>query len=401
MKTKQRLFYFGMVNTQPYANWLNLPLHIGAAANKMTGVVRALRCVGTHAYLVSMPVLGHFAQKRHAKGIVFKDSSCPQIFLPVAANRYIRKIISLFFFAWFCILKIRPIDRVIFYNHSIEYILALLILNFKGNKPFLDIEDSPRSDEGVGHFRSLLFDLYRYLTRDKKLIVSNELAQKLALSNYCVVHGVSSARSIIPNFQKWTTAPISLDNDLLRVHYGGTLTVDTGVDLFCDAVIKLKNKHNNIAKLTFIITGFGSIDKIEALIAQCWNSNIKILYYPDISQGEYFSLLLSCHASLCLKLPESEMAMTTFPSKVVEITSSGLLLISTKASDVPTIFDQDSAVLLQDTTPDALVTAILIIMSNMPAMHQVAIRGHDIAMKLFDPKTVGSRVDDFLMINYE
>lgn len=395
---RPRIFYCGMVNTPGYAARVSEPLHIGAASNKMTGVVRAMRDAGAKAYLVSMPVLGQKARKRRIGACIQRDRDGPQVFLPVVANRYVRKVNALFGFAWFCVARVRKTDRVIIYNHAVEYFLGTLILALRGNKPFLDVEDAPREDEGgwQGLAGRNLFSQFLRLSTDRKLTVSHALAKVLGLHRYCVVYGVTKRGAGTPDVHQssWgeaTPKPV-------RVHYGGSLTADTGVNLFCDAVdLLIGLLPRDVPQVHFVVTGFGSGAQIKALETRCAGTGVSISYYPDLSPSEYLDQFRRCHAALSLKLPESEMAMTTFPSKVVEITAQGLLLISTQASDVPALFDSSSAVLLPEATPDVLARAILSVIEDLPHMQQVARRGQKRAMELFGSESVGKRIVDFLM----
>lgn len=395
-----RIFYCGMVNTPSYTAMIGEPLHIGAASNKMIAVVRALRDAGAKAYLVSIPVLGRNAQTKQAAAVIFPHRDGPQIFLPVVANRYMRKIYAVFSFAWFCTAHVAKYDRVILYNHAVEYFLGLLILAVKGNRPLHDIEDSPRTDEQnwQGFVGRTLFYIFNRFTSKRKLIVSEALARILDLRQFCVVYGAARKETIADQ----NLYPLSWDfaetRKSLRIHYGGSLCTDTGIDLFCAATDRLiETLCPDDCQVHFIVTGFGSDDKIRALQNRGADSAVRISFYPNLSPQDYLDQFRRCHAALSLKLPESQMTMTTFPSKVVEITTQGLLLISTNASDVPLLFDARSAVLLSEATPRALADAILSVLANPLEMQQIARQGQERAMELFESKRVGTRIVNFIL----
>jgi hypothetical protein len=389
-----------MVNTEGYAATIAETLHIGAASKKMLALVRAMRDAGAKAYLLSIPVLGTTAFRRHASTVVLRIQDGPQIFLPVLANRYARKICALFGFAWFCFAGVRRSDRVILYNHSIEYLIGSVILVLRGNRAFLDIEDAPRADEQGWQavIGQPLFYFFNLVTHSRKLIVSHSLANVLRLKEYCVVYGairrdVTFTSTLLQQLPEVISAlkPV-------RIHYGGSLTADTGVNLFCETVERLIGLlPSEVCRIEFLITGFGSEAQINVLEKKCAGTAVSIAFHPDLSPAEYLGEFLQCHAALSLKLPESSMAMTTFPSKVVEITSHAVLLISTKASDVSLLFDASNAVLLSEATPTALTSAIMSVVKNLPDMQQVAQRGHERAMQLFESKCVGKRIVDFVM----
>jgi glycosyltransferase involved in cell wall biosynthesis len=389
-----------MVNTPGYAAMISESLHVGAASNKMIMVVRAMRDASAKAYLVTMPVLGHKAHNKHVAAAILKYREGPQIFLPVVANRYVRKVYALFGFGWFCITKVGKKDRVILYNHAVEYLLGLLILTLRGNRPILDVEDAVREDEPGWYsiFSRFLFYLYFRLTRQRKLIVSEVLAGNLGLRQYCVVYGATRTDTeLCKHIYRVPWGGVDT-YEPLKIHYGGSLNVDSGINLFCGAVdLLVGSLRRDVCQVQFIITGFGSEEQIEALKKRCAGSGVRIILHLHSSPDEYLDQFCRCHAALSLKLPESEMAMTTFPSKVVEITSQGLLLISTKASDVPLLFDSDNAVLLSEASPTALASAIMSVLADPTGMQQIANCGKARAVELFAARDVGKRVVDFVL----
>ena len=90
------------------------------------------------------------------------------------------------------------------------------------------------------------------------------------------------------------------------------------------------------------------------------------------------------------------MGATTFPSKVVDITSAGLLLISTKVSDIPILFNNGNAVLLDEATPEKLCEALLWGLENQEECKVRSVRGQARAMELFSEYNVGNKIKDFI-----
>lgn len=392
-----RIFYCGMINTFEYASTIGESLFVGAASEKMQAVIRAIRSAGGNAWLVTIPVLGIKSTGRYISPMIFRKRAGSQIFLQGFANRYIRKIAAFFSFAWFCTSKVRSCDRIIIYNHCVEYILGIFILYLRGNQAIFDIEDATGEDEKgirglISHFS---FRLVQLLTSDQQLIVSESLAKLLQLQRYCVVYGAMRGdllpRDIADARLTWS-AKVPL-----RIHFGGSLIPDTGVNLFCDAVdILRKSLTADAPEIVFVVTGFGSEDIMYALSRRCQGSKVSISFGLSASPLDYRKHLLSCHAGLSLRLPSSPMSSRTFPSKVVEITSSGLLLISTRVSDIPLLFDCNSAILLDDELAETLATAIAEVAISPGSASEVAIRGRVRAFELFEMKSVGKRVLDFV-----
>jgi hypothetical protein len=69
-------------------------------------------------------------------------------------------------------------------------------------------------------------------------------------------------------------------------------------------------------------------------------------------------MLAEADVGLSLKMPGSNLVATTFPSKVVELASHGLLVLTTDVSDVGVLFNDDTAVVLRDATPGELASKI-------------------------------------------
>lgn len=387
-----------MINTVALEKQVGAHLHIGAAANKMISVVRAIRDMGERAYLVSLPFLGQKCTKSLTKTMVLHEKGCPQIFLSTPSNKYARKFYSFISFAWFCFHEIDRNDKIIIYNHAIEYLLGVVILRLKRARIFMDIEDGPRSDElGFKAFlHNGLFFIFRTITSSKALVVSSALAKKLEIREYCVVHG-AIARSRIQESKIKSSYEINYPKDAIDIHYGGSLSVETGIELFCEAVdILLLLQDQFLRKIRFVITGFGSGQMIKDLESRTLGSMVEISYSSDCTYAQYLELFSSCQIGLCLKLPESEVGMTTFPSKVVEITSAGLLLISTRVSDVPYLFNENTAVLLSRAAPQELAETILSLVNDPEKIELLARCGQRSALEMFESKKVGERIVNFI-----
>ena len=240
-------------------------------------------------------------------------------------------------FASVSLFLVRRHDKIIIYNHAIEYIPAILILYLRRIPLFHDIEDLPFENDfslnglinSVGFWFANTFSF-------KKILVSKRLADMLSLNDYLVVNGVCNLVHQVSS-KRWTSLFSSNDSPLC-VHFGGTLIYDTGLDLFCDALNLLLGSYSSDLRrpIHFYITGTGQLHKIEEIVNKLpANSLIKIFIKSFLPYEAYINLLGTCHISLALKKPNTQIANTTFPSKVIEIASYGLALISTKVSDVP------------------------------------------------------------------
>jgi glycosyltransferase involved in cell wall biosynthesis len=115
-----------------------------------------------------------------------------------------------------------------------------------------------------------------------------------------------------------------------------------------------------------------------------------ILHYMGSVTGQaYKAILRQAHIGLCLKLPARSMGETTFPSKVVELSSQGLHVISTRVSDVPLLFDETTATLLHEATPRSLAHALVTIVRNGCEANTIALNGQNRITSLLSAEKVG------------
>lgn len=391
-----RIFYVGMVCTSRYLERSGRQGTVGAASGKMHSIVSALRLVERRAFLISLPfVVGGSGR---VPGLRVKDGSVPAIFLPAYRPPTQRKLFGALALAWFALRRVRSQDTVLVYNHAVEYLLALLILRSRGVKIVQDIEDLPiRSETGMrGLFNRLSFSMTRKLTAAETVTVSNQMGGDLGLDKFLAVHGVASVVADDQSKKKW--AKLSSGGSL-RVHFGGSMASSTGLRIFYDAVRYISEDASQLGReLNFVVTGFGELDQIKALAAQLHGGTVQIEVLDDLSRSDYVRTLQSCHASLSLKDPASDIASTTFPSKVIEITSFGLSLVASQVSDVSVLFDDDSAWLLPEYDHQTLADILIEMTKDPQAVRRRAEAGKAVAMDRFSPFIVGQELAEFLEV---
>ena len=386
-----------MINTPYYCKSRSLDLYVGAAAGKMISVVAAMHAVELNAYLVTLPVLRAEDSVRYQNSGFSRKDGVPVLFLASHANKWLRFFFGLWGFAKFALTRVNSTDRVIVYNHKIEYISALIVLNFRKIPVFQDIEDVPiREEKGLkGFLNHIGYKLVSRLTSERKITVSHQIAENEKISDYLPVYGVFSSVDNHPS-EKLKSSSSFLDQPL-RIHYGGTLQHTTGIDLFVDAVLLLE-RQINLEKFyfCFIVTGVGRLETIRALQFKLRSERIRIEIHKSLSRKDYLALLRSCHASLSLRLPSASISATTFPSKVIEIVSNHVALISTKVSDVPLIFDESNSFLLDEATSNELATLFQQIARSPEILRQKADAGYLLAQERFSPSAVGQSLASFL-----
>ena len=396
-RTNKRILYFGMINTSHYSKLLGCKLYVAAGALKMLSVTRALRSVGIRASIITLPVLGNKYTELFVKYLASGKDGAPILFLTVFRNKFFRKIVGFFSFAAVALFLVRRYDKVIIYNHSLEYILALLILFARRIPVYHDIEDLPfENDHSINGLINSVGYWFANKLSQKKILVSKRLADILCLKDYHVVNGVCNRIHDVSN-QRWTSLSSSPESPLC-VHYGGTLIKDTGIDLFCEAIELLIDSDTFTLKrpIHFYITGTGHIHKIEKIARRLSaNSFIKIFIYSYLPYENYVNLLCTCHISLALKKPNTQIANTTFPSKVIEITSYGLALVSTKVSDVPLIFNHTNSFLLPSFAAQTLANTLVLCARSPRKVQDVAQAGHNFTAEHFSLSTVGLSISKF------
>ncbi|MGQ0688366.1 MAG: hypothetical protein ACT4NK_06365 [Limnobacter sp.] len=391
---KKRIYYVGMVATQGYIHSINESSFVGAASGKMTSIVSALRLAGRNAVLISLPFVksGAFFQG----AVLCRTDGFPALFLPVSTSSLIRKIVGIFSFALFSLRCIKSQDTVVFYNHAIEYILALFILRIRGVAVFQDIEDLPvESEKGLRRILNRFgYWLMFKLSSCRKITVSRQMGENLNLDEYLAVQGIALRSCEAEEIWKWTELEAG---GTLRIHYGGSLVANTGLNLFCEAVHRLESVSQMLERrVEFVITGVGDFDILHKMAIKLKSNYIGINVYEEVSRPLYRKLLVGCHVSLSLKNPLSDLSDTTFPSKVLEITSYGLALVSTRVSDVDSIFTESSVWFLSNYKSEDLVGIILAMAKSPSEVRRRANIGQRITLTHFDPLRVGQSLAGFL-----
>lgn len=393
MSTPRRLFYFAPVNYPAYEARIGAKLLVGAAARKVASVAHALRRVGVCTHIVSGPVLGQAGKGKLVGAVVLRHSQVPVTFLPAIGWRGLSRLLSLFTYGAFTLRHVRRGDKVVLYNYFLEYVLAAIVLRAKGSPAILDIEDAPRADEkGLrGWVNRISFRILIVLCDCRYLTASTQISHMFASRSTCIVYGVLDATEqgrINRDFSK----------DEFRLLYGGTLCTDTGLELFCQAALLLRDRlPKNGRKLRLVVTGFGGEAQIAELAAVCAGSAVIVDQKTNLAVREYREELLASHAGLSLKMPNCSMGDTTFPSKVVEIAAAGLLLISTRVSDVPALFGSDGAILLDEPTSEALCAVLVRALQHPQECADRAKRGHELAVQHFSAAEVGRKVMEFVL----
>lgn len=275
----------------------------------------------------------------------------------------------------------------VFYNFSIHYLLALLYCHVTGKRCILDLEDGLRGDDT--NVRSLpsawLLKIHNICCRAGVMLAAMALKGQTSGQQTFVCYGVDDGKKVARDWSGWP----------LQIHLGGSLLEDTGAELFLETLKLLTVRNPQLfTKLRFIVTGFGPYADAIRLAAEGEMSSF-LCFHGNATLSEYERVIQHSHIGLCLKLPESSMGATTFPSKVIELVSNGLLLVSTRVSDVPLIFDDGSAFLLDAATPEALAEIFERIALNPDKARDIAMNGRMMLLSKFSEAKVGKELLQF------
>jgi len=355
-----------------------------AANGKVSRLCHAVRKAGGNVIIISLGRGRSIGTYRRFPAKVRRVGKVPIVyldFLDVPGLTHLVTLISL------CGMVLRLTDSgsvLVFYNCQIHYVLALIISRLLGRRCILDIEDGYRRDDHSIRSipNSVLVKIFNRCCNGGAMLASSSLKEQTSATRTYVCYGVAE---VLRPKRDWSVTP-------LQILLGGSLLKETGAALFLEALELLQTKYPAVLKrLRFVVTGFGELAG-QLQKAAVGEKQGFLSFQGNVTSGEYRKILRESHIGLCLKLPFSSMGATTFPSKVVELASNGLLVVSTRVSDVPLIFDDTTAFLLDKTTPQGLVDALRNIADNPERASRIASNGQHKIASLLSEEKVGAEL---------
>ncbi|MBA4384699.1 MAG: hypothetical protein C0410_08180 [Anaerolinea sp.] len=388
-----RIIYLCNAVDEETKNIRHIQFNNAAATNKVFGLVKALQTQGTDVHVVS---LGRGKQTGSKERFSIQHKSIFGFSIHYAAFWHIPIFthlvgaLSLASLVQHLIHGYQGKVIVIAYNRLWHYLPALFFLKLHGSKGYLDLEDGnlpARNILGkiIDWVRRILFE---YLCHDGALLAAKSLTSQVKTNNTFVCYGCTGLLAKDEN--KWVQKPI-------LILFGGSLLFETGVQLLIETITILESQCPELKqKIKFIITGYGSmltdLSHFSESSGKDW-----IDFLGDVDREQYLELLKESHIGLCLKLSSSEMGKTTFPSKIIEYASHGLAIISTKVSDVPDLLDNDSAILLDEDTPQYLASIFQKIGDGSIDLQSLGKKGQDKVNSVCNIETVGINLKTFLL----
>ena len=386
---RKRVFYFASITTDSLNQRAGTTLIISPATNKVIAVCRALNAAGVKAVIVSSYIPTAMRSRWRFRQI-FRQRGVAFVQLFTLGSTYLNRLVSMLSYAIYAAAAVRPADKVLLYNYFLEYIPAAFVLWLCDNRAIIDIEDAPRKDDRSmrGLVNRLSFAVLSRLCASRCVTVSQTIGPMCGFRESLPIYGVSSY------FRMLSAARTR--RETLALLFGGAITQETGLDIFLACVFHLADEFSTLS-VEFHITGRYDRSLFEKLKGEIEKrSSIRLFLWGALSSADYNSLLNSMDVGLCLKLPEHSIGQTTFPSKVIEYSSFGMLVCSTPVSDVPFIFDDTTAVILTPPTGEELANTIVMISQNREHYEEIASEGQRMTIERFSSVAVGRAARDFI-----
>lgn len=369
VKQKPRLIYLCNAIDESTCRERGITTDSPAATRKVIEVTKAMRDAGVRGIVLSLGRGRQNGTGRYFPARVKRVEGVPVVYAPFLDRPHLTHLLSMFALLPLLFrLRQRRVQPVLLaYNRLVHYWLAMELSRWLGFRTFLDLEDGAIDGEGspfrqrLTRFMTARFDA---LCGTGAMLAASALGGQYRGNRTVCCYGVADVAGSPRSFP---------ESGELLVHIGGTLQYTTGAQLLIDA-IRYMRAMPEAPKIRFVITGSGeSAEALAALAADAEKPAVEFL--GKVSRGAYRQVIGEAHVGLALKLQSGDLADTTFPSKVIEITSTGMLLVTTRISDVPILFGEEGALYLDDETPSGLAALFKRFDSERSMLGRIAAQG--------------------------
>jgi len=256
-----------------------------------------------------------------------------------------------------------------------------------GYRSYLDLEDGEVVNGGglnawIAKVVSAQFD--RYCCHGA-LLACGALASMTPLRPLHRYYGIADGEI---NPDRWKS-------DRIACLMSGTLAMDTGAPMLIEAIRRMRMRRLEWAsKISFEVTGKGeSLVEFHRLAVEPGYPLVNV--HGRTSNVRYREILRACEIGLALKPLGGALADTTFPSKVIEYASSGLLVLSTDISDVRSLLGE-GAHYLERNDPDLLINRLGKIVEDRKSAELCANQGRLAVERQCASKAAGMALSNFL-----
>lgn len=363
-----------------------------AASKKIFEMAYALRSAGEAVVILSM---GRGSTSRggsyfSAKAVRINGISI--VYAPFSQIPVMSQLLSLISMPYllYVINRGSRSNVAIFYNRTSAYIPTLFMCVQLGIKRILDLED--------GELRSSRNWSISHLYQKSKRFIYDKLCSGgtiLACSALEDAGRVPSGLCYYGAIEKFGSVGSRISNARYKFLLGGTVSIDTGADLLVSAIQFLRmNPEVWMDSVEFIITGKGDcIDQFKELSKTEVPPFVRVT--GRLTDIDYGNMIQSCDVGLALKPNNGLLANTTFPSKVVELASAGLLVITTDISDVKMVMGSGALYLDKDDVP-SLIECFHWVISNPEVVKSIASAGILAVKEQCSMETAGLNLADYI-----
>ena len=309
-----------------------------------------------------------------------KFSTYRQLFCASWDAPKIRIPLSWIFYARHVLRHTRDEDILLIDNYELIYVLAAILTKlFRRVTIILDYEDGKHLiDHG---WERILSGLAEWLCRP---FLSGALLAHPALTSRLPD---ALPKLLVPGCVVWLHH-IDKKNILpVRFLYSGSLDEPRGIDLLIKALEFLPESGWHLD-----ITGKGVYETEISRLISSGTYGDRVAYHGALKQSEYETLITRSHVGLNCQRETDPISGVTFPSKIFSYLSAGLIVLSSRASEVPKICG--SAILyFEQETPSSLAGAMRAIIDDPEGELSKAEKGK--ALEYFTLKQTAKRLREF------
>lgn len=361
-----------------------------AASRKIFLLCNAIKNAGVRVVVISLGRGRQNGTGRYFGSTARRVNGIAVVYLPFFHFPVLSELLSLVSLVpmFFRIRFAKGMQVALFYNRMPSYLVGLTIARALNIKTILDLEDGATAVDGwsLRSIKSrLLTGYFDSLCSGGALLACSALEDKTKLRPTLCCYGTCETSEVA----------IGEKNFPITVLLGGTVSSDTGANLLISAIKTLRETSPKWAdRVQFEITGKG--DCIAHFRALAEDVNIpKVIVHGRTTDDEYQRLLGRTQIGLALKPNCGELADTTFPSKVIELASHGILVLTTDISDVRKVLGAGAVYLTKD-DPQLLIEQLQWIVEKRAEANTMALSGKHSVEALCSPKRVGQALDQFL-----